>query len=370
MLKRLSLLTACLAMAPVVAACGSSATAGTSHGGTNGKAVDPAAGPFTPAKASKVTQTAKKGVKIGLVLWAPVESEQTVEKEILSAAKAAGWSVEVTQANGSASAARNAMQTYVQSGVAGIINLATDNTSLTSVIAQAHAQKVPFVSMFVAPTPGVVNISPSTYADISTITNYLIKRTGGKGDVAIINTSAIPILRERETLFRAFLKQRAPQMRIVGRHELSFTPSAIEDAKTAAAAFLAKDPNLKAIWTSFDDPGAGAALAIKAAGKASSVFSTGIDGDSSFVNQMGPGSPAAATVRFNFRGIAQETIWALNALMAGERIPRAIWFSNPLLTASNLSQRASLVGGGLIPCAQLKDPSELAPCKQLVGVQG
>lgn len=366
-----------LFVAIALVACGSSSdsTSSTSEGGGGetsggGETVDPTATPLTDAKASEITDNANPSAKIGLVLWAPVESEQTVQKEIEAAASDQGWEVQVTQANGSADAARKAMETYLQTGVDGIINLATDNASLTQIIAEAQRKELPFVSMFVAPTEGVVNVSPSTWEDISTITDYIIERTGGSGEIGVINTKAIPILREREELFEEFLTERAPDLKIVARHELSFEPSAIQDAKTATSAMLGDHPNLSAVWSSFDDPATGAAQAIKAAGKSKTTFATGIDGDSVFVQQMGPESPAAATILFNFRGIAQQTIWVLNELMLGNEVPRGIWFNSPLLTETNLSEIDSLVGSGIIPCSELKVPSESEPCGETVGVGG
>jgi ribose transport system substrate-binding protein len=366
------MLTVVVASALVLTACGDSddSDSGSSSDSAEAKVVSTASGPKTASGANEITEVAKDDATIGVILWAPIESVETVKDEISAAGDRHGWNFEFAQANGSPDAGRSAAQTLIQKNVDAIVNLAVDNKALAGPIRQAQSKGIPFVSQFVGPTDGVVDISPSTAVDTETITDFVVKRMGGKGKIAVINSNAIPVLANREELFKQYLEDKAPDVEIVEDYELQFEPSAIIDARNATDAFLSEHDDLDAIWTSFDDPGAGAALAVDNAGRAGDVFVTGYDGDSVFVKKMGADKAAQATIRHNYRGLSEETLWAVNELMKGNYVPRGIWFADPLLTPDQVGQIDELVGDGIVPCGELKNPEELATCEEAVNVKG
>jgi ribose transport system substrate-binding protein len=299
-----------------------------------------------------------------------VESVETVKNDLTTLADELGWKLEFAQANGSPATARTAAQTLLQKNVDGILNVAVENTALTSVIDQAQSKGIPFVSQFVGATEGLVDISPSVAIDTSNMTDLFLKQINNEGEIAIISSSVIPALRERTEQFKKYVSERAPNVDIVEEHELSFEPSATIDARNTATAFLSQHPDLKGIWTSFDEPAAGAALAVEKAGKTGEVIVTGYDGDSVFVEKMGPTGAGTATVRNNYEGVSQQGLWAVNELMRGKYVPRGISFSDPLMTKKNVSEVDTLVGDGIVPCSELVNPPDKEACTNAVNVNG
>ena len=100
-------------------------------------------------------------------------------------------------------------------------------------------------------------------------TAYMMAESlGGRGKVGVVfHTADLFAARQRHEAFKAVITTRYPEIQIVAEEGVA-GPNLTADAETAAAAILAKHPDVNGIWAVWDDLAVGVVSAAHAAGRA------------------------------------------------------------------------------------------------------
>ena len=121
--------------------------------------------------------------------------------------------------------------------------------------------------------------------------------------------------------------------------------NALADAQAKVEQAIQADPEIDAVYASFDTIGQGAAAAVDAAGGAQFVVS--FNGDSTALDMIRSGSSFAATAANDLEGTATIACEVFAQMLTGET-PSAttFWMDSPLVTAENVPASGFATGPG------------------------
>ena len=200
-----------------------------------------------------------------------------LQKEVEAAVAAAGWELISVDGAGDPTLMAQGMQQLVNQNVDAVLDLAVDPVLIQAGLEAAEAKNIPVVNFagLVTPSPLLAaQIAPSDYTLASLIDYYLINQLGGSGKVFALTSNIIPAFTNRYELFKTELETLAPDIEIVGEHEVDFA-NFFADTTKAVSAAIQSNPDLDAIWAVAAPMPAPVAEAIKAAGKTDEIISVG-----------------------------------------------------------------------------------------------
>jgi ABC-type sugar transport system substrate-binding protein len=187
-----------------------------------------------------------------------------VTRSAEAAAKKAGWTVLVTDAESEPSRAVAAMEDYVARGVTGILSEIFVSSELTTGLNAARKAHIPVVSWGGGLAPGVGAAYDENGGDI--VGRALLKAMGGKDTGSILDFTyhpGLPCL-ERENSFSTVMKS-YPNIKIT-RHEINLVNVAVDGESTAAAWLLTSPKPPIGIFGCYDDPSVATIAALKELG--------------------------------------------------------------------------------------------------------
>jgi ribose transport system substrate-binding protein len=204
-------------------------------------------------------------------------------------AKAAGWTVEVVDAQGDAAKANAAMKEFVTKKAGMIMDLVFPATSLGAGLAATKAAGIPVGSWTGGPGDGIVMDTGSGAPFGKLITEALVKDMSGSGEVLALTFHGGQACIDREKGFDAVIAA-SPGIKVT-KDEVTI-PGFLQDGAKYASSWLASRPagsgNL-AIWGCWDDPTLGAISALKQLGR-TDVKTYGIVGSVTALQAVKDGS--------------------------------------------------------------------------------
>ena len=215
-----------------------------------------------------------------------------VIKGATAAAKAAGWTVQVTDAAGSAANANAAIKNMVNKKAAMIFDLVFPTTSLGSGLAAAKAANIPVATWGGGLGTGVVMTTGAGAPFATPATKLLLSNMGDSGDVLALTYRTGQVCRDREGIFDNMLTGKAGIT--VTKNEVTI-PGFLQDGAKYATAWLAAHPansGKLAIWGCWEDPTLGAISALKQENR-TDVLTYGINGSSTAIKAVQDGSLTA-----------------------------------------------------------------------------
>lgn len=235
-----------------------------------------------------------------------VASDQPIQR-IMSAidreAKAKGFTVKAIDANYNPQAEYTAVQTFVSQQVAGIINIAGDNSALSGAFRAAKAANIPVVSINAGNAVDGVTVNrdfPDTQLGATMANDFYSAISSIKVSNPVIIEQVLPeaspCLRRAVGFAQVIAKH--PNVQVVKYHINS--TNAAGDSSTYTSQYLATHPNVVGVLSCWDVPAVAAATAAKAAGKTASNFVVaGFNGTTPALQEMRkPGSLLAMTAGF------------------------------------------------------------------------
>jgi ribose transport system substrate-binding protein len=181
-----------------------------------------------------------------------------VTNSATAAAKAAGWSVLLTDAEDEPSKAVAGMEDYVARGVTGLLVEIFVSSELTNGLKAARAAHIPVVTWGGGLAPGIAASYDENGGTVAA--EGLMKAMGGKDVGSILDITyhgGLPC-REREASFTQFMSQKYPNIKI-SRFEINLE-TADTQAVTYTNGWLAKKPKSPlGMFVCFDDPAVAAA---------------------------------------------------------------------------------------------------------------
>ncbi len=255
------------------------------------------------------------------------------------AAKAAGWTVEVVDAQGNADQANAAIRNFVSKGAGAIFDLVFPTTSLGAGLNAAKDAGIPVATWGGGLGTGVVMTTGAGAPFAKPATDAMLEKLGDSGDVLALTYRTGQVCRDREDLFDQILKDK-PGIKVT-KNEVNI-PGFLQDGAKYATAWLAAHPegsgNL-AIWGCWEDPTLGAISALQQQGR-TDVFTYGINGSSTAIKAVQDGT-LTATVYEDGKAegakMFEVTLQAIEAGVAGFE-PQTVDVPGILVTADNVEQ--------------------------------
>ena len=252
----------------------------------------------------------------------------TMIESATAAAKERGWTVENYDGNGDQVATNNQANTYITRKFDALINVASANTQMGGVIANAAKAKIPFVSTFAGLVPGItVDIGSNNVADGVFAASTIAAAIDGEGEVLKMNWTVLPALAERDAGFKAVMSEYKKIK--VTEMELK-VPGQVDDAFNKITDFMAGHKDLKAIWMGWDEVGVAAARAVQHANSASKPFVVSMDGNDAAYDLIREGT-LRETIAYDVRGMGVEAVKAVADAVDGKSFPERQIYKKPCL---------------------------------------
>lgn len=246
-----------------------------------------------------------------------------------AAAKARGWTVENYDGNGDQVATNNQVNTFITRGFDALINIASANTQMGGVIANAKKTNIPFVSTFSGMAPGItVDIGSNNVADGVFAASALAARIDGEGEVLKLNWTVLPALAERDAGFHAVMSEYKNVK--VTEMELK-VPGQVDDTFNKVTDFLTGHKNVKAVWTGWDEVGVAAARAVQQSHVDKKPFVVSMDGNDAAYDLIRAGSPLWLTVAYDVKGMGVQAVQAVADAVDGKPFPERQIYRKPCL---------------------------------------
>jgi ribose transport system substrate-binding protein len=213
---------------------------------------------------------------------------------VQAAGRTLGWTVTVVDGKGDPSAWNAAVEQAVVQKADGIVLLAINPALVSSALAKAHAAGIPVISALIpklggAAADGYVSTDHAQGGRI--LADWIIKDSGGKAHVLMLDEKAFPELVERNTALVGELKSQCPGCTVDTTVEFNIGTMA-QSLAGAVTSALQRDPNISYVVAPFDSSGIFAAQGIRQAGKAQSVKLIGAEGDPSGITGVQSGAQA------------------------------------------------------------------------------
>lgn len=279
------------------------------------------------------TAAKKKGVTIGFVavnLNSP--SITRIKDAFVKSAKAKGWTVNVYDGQGDQNATNNAANNFIQQGVSAIVNDASPNQQMTGVMAKAHAAKIPFISIYGGAMPGVdLEIGTNEFINASAITQWMVDKLAGKGNVIKENWTVLQALRDRDHAFHAVLQDQKG-IKIVKEIEIK-VPGQVDDAYNQTLNALRANPNVQAIWIGWDELAPSVVRALQQLKLDKKVTVVGFDGNPFAWDLIRSGSPYKIEPANPFEPMGERAVAAVADLIAGKTYsPNTVYMRPCIIT--------------------------------------
>lgn len=293
------------------------------------------------------------GKTIGIVSLAPgLEPVDRIQGGVEECVSSNGGSVQVFDAKGGTEAVI-AFEQANAAGVDAIYNIANDVSGggLDTELAAAGEAGRPVVTAWGGQRAGTYAITGLEFQSAARVGQYVIDRLAAANDgvaagkVLVVNARVTPSLRQRADAFTAMVGPDTEFPDIEVEEIEVDVANALVDAQSKVEQAIQADPDIDAVYTSFDTIGQGAATAIDAAGGEQFVVS--FNGDSAALDLMRAGGSFAATAANDLEGTATIACELFSQLLADET-PNATtyWMDSPLVTQQNVPASGFVAGSG------------------------
>ncbi len=255
----------------------------------------------------------------------------TMIESATAAAKERGWTVETYDGNGDQVATNNQVNTFITRGFDALINIASANTQMGGVIANAAKAHIPFVSTFSGMVPGItVDIGSNNVADGVFSASALAARIDGEGEVLKMNWTVLPALAERDAGFHAVVGEykniKVTEMEIK-------VPGQVDDTFNKVTDYLTGHKNVKAIWMGWDEVGVAAARAVQQSHLEKKPFVVSMDGNDAAYDMIRESTPFWLTIAYDVRGMGVQAVQAVADAVDGKSFPQRQIYKKPCLIA-------------------------------------
>ena len=354
-IKKLGVLSLCGVVA--LAACGSdsgsSSPATDAPAATTASSTDTSTADTSTAGSSTADYSVFDGKTVGIVSLAPgLEPVDRIQAGVEECVSSNGGSIQVFDAKGGTEAVI-AFEQANAAGVDAIYNVANDvgGGGLDTVLVAAGEAGRPVVTAWGGQRAGTYAVTGLEFQSSARVGQYVIDRLAAENDgvatgkVLVVNARVTPSLRQRADAFTAMVGPDTEFPDIEVQEIEVDVANALSDAQAKVEQAIQADPDINAVYASFDTIGQGAATAIDAGG--GDQFVVSFNGDSAALDLMRAGGSFAATAANDLEGTATIACDLFAQLLAGET-PAATtyWMDSPLVTQQNVPASGFVAGSG------------------------
>ena len=250
-----------------------------------------------------------------------------------------GHKMVIYNANNDPTAQNNAIETYIQQGVAGLIVVAIDTNGIMSAVIQAANAGIPVVAVdaILPDGPQISQVGVNNYGAGVLIANdflkYVDSKMGGKAKIGIVGALNSTIQNVRQKGFTDTLakNKRVEIVGVVDGRNIS------EKAMAASENLFTANPSMNAVYTTGEPALVGAIAATEAQGLENDIKIFGWDLTSHSINGIDRGY-VISVVQQSPYNMGVYAVDVLNNTFNGKSVPRVIDVPVTLVTKSNISQ--------------------------------
>ncbi|WP_257232295.1 sugar ABC transporter substrate-binding protein [Streptomyces sp. Rer75] len=261
-----------------------------------------------------------KQITIGLAV-ANLQADffNQIKQSVTAEAKKKGIKVIVSDARGDAATQVNQIQDFISRQVSAIIYIPAGATAAGVPVKAANRAKIPVVTVDRNPPgePGKSFIASDSVAAARTLGNYVVKESGGKGQLAILQgqIGTTPQV-DRQKGFGQALKN-APGIKVVSQQPADW---AQDKAYSVSQDMLQAHPGIDILWGQADAMALGAAQAVKASGSHKKHLIVGFDGDIAGLKAVRRGTIDATMVQ-QTRKMGRMSVNTAVDIIKGKKVP-------------------------------------------------
>ena len=254
-----------------------------------------------------------------IAIVSPYLSQQPVTKEVVddftAAAEAKGWEVKTVDVNNDFARMNTEISGAASRGVDAIVLGMGDPQQMGPGLKAAQAADIPVIGLDAGVADGITaNVTSDNTFLGETAAQAMIDAVDAK-KVLMFTFDDFEPVRVRGQAAKSFFEGNDVEVLDYVRID---APNGLADAKTKAKDALAKYPagEIGGIWCAWDQCANGAYQAVKEAGR-DDVKVTGVDGQDFALVAIEEGGPWVATVRQDWKGIADKATEVLDGVFAG-----------------------------------------------------
>lgn len=255
-----------------------------------------------------------------------------------AAADKAGDKLVIFNANNDPASQNNAIETYVQQKVDGLIVVAIDVNAVATAVAAASAAGIPVVAVdaILPPGPQKSQIGVDNALAGQLIGKYFLDQLpsmGGKAKIGVIGAlnSVIQNIRQKGFVDTVTANPSVTVAQVVDGRNIQ------DNAMSVSETLITGNPNINAIYATGEPALLGAVAAVDSGGHKSQVKVFGWDLTASAIKGIDEGW-VVAVVQQDPAGMGAAAVNALVALTSGKTVPATIAVPITIVTKANVDQ--------------------------------
>ena len=258
--------------------------------------------------------------------WLDNPSGQTLKKGFQDAFKEFGGDAKFVQAAYDAKLQSEQIESFIKMKPDAIFVTAADTKAISSAVRRAVEAGIPVFSgdSLIAGAGCTSTIMSNNFGMGVYTLDYIAKRLNGKGSIGVIDLPSNETW-DMRALGMKWALRNYPDLKIVS--EWAYNPAGNVKPRQAVDNMLTANPKgkLDAIWCAWDGAAMEGALAIKAAGRADEIFTTGIDGGvQAFQYIKTEGVPMALSMAQSMYLMAYMNVYYAHQYLEGKKVPRLV----------------------------------------------
>ena len=258
-----------------------------------------------------------------------------IKQSVEADAKAKGIQVITVDAKGDSATQVSQVQDLLTRGIKALIYIPAGATAASVPVKAARAAGIPVINVDrnAPDAPGDTFIATDSVVAARTLGEYVVKQTGGKGNVAIIQGQlGTTPEQDRDKGFSEALSK-APDLKVVGKQ-----PSkawAQDEGFAIAQDMLQRHPEITVFFGRADALALGAAQAVKVGNLDHKVMVVGFDGDTAGLKAVKAGT-LDATMAQRTQAMGRLALQSALDLMAKKSVPKEQLQEATLTTKENV----------------------------------
>jgi ribose transport system substrate-binding protein len=247
---------------------------------------------------------------------------QDLKRGMQQAAESLGVDLHIVAGEWDLARQTSQVQNFITQGMDAIVIAPVDSRGIVSAVEEANRAHIPVFTTDIAAAGGAVvsHVASDNVQGGRLVGEYLARRLGGRGDVAVLDQPTVSSVIDRVRGFREALAAYRG-IRIVAAPAVE--RGIREVAKNKTDNLLQAHPNLAAIFGSNDDCALGALASVRAAGR-SNIVIVGFDAIPEARTAILEDSPLKADAIQHPVEIGRRTIEAVATKLRGQAVPARI----------------------------------------------
>ncbi len=258
-----------------------------------------------------------------------------IKQSVEADAKSKGIKVITVDAKGDSATQVSQVQDLITRGIKALIYIPAGATAASVPVKAAHAAGIPVIAVDrnAPDAPGDTFIATDSVSAARTLGDYVVKQTGGKGNVAIIQGQlGTTPENDRDKGFSEALAK-APGLKVVAKQ--ASKAWAQDEGFAIAQDTLQRHPDITVFFGRADALALGAAQAVKVANSDHKVMVVGFDGDVAGLKAVKAGT-LDATMAQRTQAMGRLALQSAEDLIAKKTVPKEQLQEATLTTKENV----------------------------------